>query len=113
MHSSMAYCVMAFCPHFSAYAPPQAPPISSCIYRVLLIAQGRCSTLTDGMHPHLCAHTSTQASNKITYKITLIAEERCTALIGDFNACAKGRNFSMLWACKAKYNASQDCVHQL
>lgn len=55
---------------------------------------------------------SRHASNKITYKITLIAEEACRQSIGEFNECAKGRNFSMVWACKAKYQASQDCIHQ-
>ena len=55
---------------------------------------------------------SRHASNKITYKITMIAEQECKQSIEDFNQCAKGRSFSMVWACKAKYKASQDCVHQ-
>lgn len=55
---------------------------------------------------------SRHASNKITYKITAIAEQECKQSIEEFNQCAKGRNFSMVWACKSKYQASQDCVHQ-
>lgn len=56
--------------------------------------------------------TSRQATNKITYKITMIAQERCKQVIEDYNLCAKGRSISMLWACREKYNQSQDCVHQ-
>jgi hypothetical protein len=56
---------------------------------------------------------SRQATNKITYKITLIAEAACTDLIADFNNCAKGRSMSMVWACRKQYSASQDCIHQL
>lgn len=29
-----------------------------------------------------------------------------------YNECAKGRTISMLWACRAAYAASQDCVRQ-
>ncbi len=56
---------------------------------------------------------SRQASNKITYKITLLAEQHCREAIEDYNLCAKGRGMSMLWACRGKYAQSQDCVHQL
>lgn len=55
---------------------------------------------------------SRQATNKMTYKITLIAQEHCKQLIDDYNACCKGRSVSMLWACRTKYQKSQDCVHQ-
>lgn len=55
---------------------------------------------------------SRQATNKMTYKITLIAQEHCKQLIDDYNACCKGRSISMLWACRDKYQKSQDCVHQ-
>lgn len=56
---------------------------------------------------------SRQGSNKITYKISLMAQEYCADLIKDFNLCAKGRSVSMMWACRDKYHKSQDCVHML
>ncbi|MEW5312583.1 MAG: hypothetical protein WDW38_004207 [Sanguina aurantia] len=55
---------------------------------------------------------SRHASNKITYKLSQLAEERCHGLIESFNLCAKGRSFSMVWACKSKYTASNECVHK-
>lgn len=39
-----------------------------------------------------------------------MAETRCASLIDAYNACAKGRTVSMLWACRAAYAQSQDCV---
>ena len=80
---------------------PASPPLSI-----------PCVPLTH-MPPPLPFAISTQASNKITYKITLKAQEYCATAIEDFNVCAKGRSLSMIWACRAKYRASQDCVHQL
>ncbi len=41
-----------------------------------------------------------------------MAEKRCAPLIDAYNACAKGRTVSMLWACRAAYEASQDCVRE-
>lgn len=42
----------------------------------------------------------------------MVAEKRCAPLIETYNACAKGRTLSMLWACRAAYAASQDCVRE-
>eukprot|EP00955_Chlamydomonas_euryale_P042059 352199-Chlamydomonas_euryale.AAC.10 len=63
--------------------------------------------------PDKAEKVSRQAMNKIVYKITMIAQEECAQAIEDFNLCAKGRAFSMLWACRGKYHSSQDCVHRL
>ncbi|GAX78269.1 hypothetical protein CEUSTIGMA_g5711.t1 [Chlamydomonas eustigma] len=68
--------------------------------------------MTDSTAPEKSYKISRQASNKITYKITLIAEQKCQDLIAAYNNCAKGRGVSMIWACKGKYNESQDCVHK-
>lgn len=59
-----------------------------------------------------CSALPAHRHAEITYKLTLIATEKCKSLIDDFNQCAKGRSFTMVWACKAKYNESQDCIHK-
>mmetsp|Transcript_12273 Transcript_12273/g.29973 ORF Transcript_12273/g.29973 Transcript_12273/m.29973 type:complete len:111 (+) Transcript_12273:75-407(+) len=54
---------------------------------------------------------SRQAENKIAGKLGLLAEKHCKSLIEAYNMCAKGRSFSMMWACRKRYADSQDCVH--
>jgi len=47
---------------------------------------------------------------ELAYRLGVVAETRCASLIDTYNACAKGRTVSMLWACRAAYAESQDCV---
>jgi hypothetical protein len=60
--------------------------------------------------------TQTCPQNKtpkeLAYRLGVVAEKRCASLIEAYNACAKGRTVSMLWACRAAYAASQDCVRE-
>lgn len=54
----------------------------------------------------------TTNNKELAYRLGVVAEKRCAPLIDAYNACAKGRTVSMLWACRAAYEASQDCVRQ-
>jgi len=60
--------------------------------------------------PSSSKHTPNQI--ELAYRLGVVAEKRCAPLIDAYNACAKGRTVSMLWACRAAYAASQDCVRQ-
>lgn len=55
--------------------------------------------------------TSPHARNKILYKLMNLGESKCKDLIADYNQCCKGRAASMVFACRGKYTASQDCMH--
>lgn len=56
--------------------------------------------------------TTTPPKKELAYRLGVVAEKRCAPLIEAYNACARGRTVSMLWACRAAYAASQDCVRE-
>ena len=60
-------------------------------------------------HPSLNQPTN---KTELAYRLGVVAEKRCAPLIDAYNACAKDRTVSMLWACRAAYAASQDCVRE-
>ena len=49
---------------------------------------------------------------EIIYKLSFAGQQRCKDLVDDFNNCCKGRSVTMVFMCKGKYNASQDCIHK-
>ncbi len=71
--------------------------------KMTLVAQKHCKDLIDG--EGLQAVRSVRRSQS-----DHTAAPRCR-MRAAFNACAKGRNFSMLWSCKGAYDKSQDCFH--
>ena len=63
------------------------------------------------LNPLPCsAPVSTPA--ELTFRLGMVANERCRRLIDAYDACADGRTISTVWACRAAYNASQACIKQ-
>lgn len=52
------------------------------------------------------------AEDKLTYRLGVAAAEKCQREIEAYNACCRGRTFSVLWACRSLYQESQDCIHK-
>lgn len=40
------------------------------------------------------------------------ALKACDPIVKEFADCASGRTVTVAWACKEKYKAVQDCMHQ-
>lgn len=49
---------------------------------------------------------------ELTFRLGMVANERCRRLIDAYDACAEGRTISTVWACRAAYDASQACIKQ-
>lgn len=42
----------------------------------------------------------------------MVANDRCRAELDAYNGCCKGRTVSTLWACRAAYRASNECIQR-
>lgn len=49
---------------------------------------------------------------ELAHKLALVAQVKCKEVIDAYNECCTGRSFSMVWACKAAYKVSNDCIQK-
>jgi hypothetical protein len=49
---------------------------------------------------------------ELTFKLGMVANQRCRHLIDAYDACASGRTISAAWACRGAYQASQACIQK-